>query len=105
MEKLGQTSDRFQFFLAFADEIMDGYGLLLSCVNRNQSKETSSEPRPLSYNERLLVSAAASPYFMFPNISPFYNNKLGTGFVMTHCGKTAGNYSLNLMSRVIVVCL
>ena len=76
MEKLGQTSDKFQFFLVFADEIMDGYGRLLSYVNRNQSKETSSEPRPLSYNERLLVSAAASPYFIFPNISPFYNNKL-----------------------------
>ena len=75
IEKLGQTSDRFQFFLAFADEIMDSYGRLLSFVNRYQTKETS-EPRPLSYNERLLVSASASPYFIFPNISPFYNNKL-----------------------------
>lgn len=76
LEFLGQTSDSFQFFLAFADEIMDTYGRLLSYVNRNESKKDPKEQRPLSYNERLLASASASPYFIFPNISPFYNNKL-----------------------------
>jgi len=76
MKTLGQTKDNFQFFLAFADEIMDGYGRLLAYVNRNQPTGTSPEPRPRTYNERLLKKALASPYFIFPNVGPFYNNKL-----------------------------
>lgn len=71
MEKLGQTKDNFKFFLTFADEIMDRYGRLLSYVNRNQPMETTPEPRPRPYNERLLEMGLSSPYFIFPNVSPF----------------------------------
>ena len=76
IKNLNQTNESFQFFLAFADEIMDGYGRLLAFVNRNQPIETATEQRPLSYNERLLKNGFASPYFIFPNISPFYTNTL-----------------------------
>jgi endonuclease YncB( thermonuclease family) len=74
--KLGQTKDNFQFFLAFADEIMDRYGRLLSYVNRDQPIATIPEPRPRPYNERLLKDGLASPYFIFPNVSPFNDNAL-----------------------------
>ena len=76
MEILGQSVENFQFFIAFADEIMDSYGRLLSYVNRNQPAESLPEIRPPPYNERLLQKGLASPYFIFPNISPFYKNKL-----------------------------
>ena len=76
MKILDQTEENFQFFLAFADEIMDSYGRLLSYVNRNQPTEASPDIRPPPYNERLLKMALASPYFIFPNVSPFYKNKL-----------------------------
>lgn len=43
IKHLHQTNETFQFFLTFADEIMDGYGRLLAFVNRNQPIETATE--------------------------------------------------------------
>lgn len=57
----------FRFFLAFASEVMDGYGRLLGYVN----KEQRSKPRPPDYNGRLLAAGFALPYFIWPNINPF----------------------------------
>lgn len=67
LEALQQTKDDFQFFLVFAYEVMDRYGRLLCFINCDQPQE----PRPLFYNERLLQAARVSPYFIWPNISPF----------------------------------
>jgi endonuclease YncB( thermonuclease family) len=67
LEDLGQSVEEFQFFLAFAYEVMDRYGRLLGFINRYQPKGK----RPLSYNERLLQAGVISPYFIWPNINPF----------------------------------
>jgi hypothetical protein len=67
MLELGQDAAGFRFFLAFAHEVMDGFGRLLCYANREQS----AEPRPRSYNERLLELGAVSPYFIWPNVNPF----------------------------------
>jgi hypothetical protein len=71
MEVLGKSKDDFQFFLVFAYEIMDRYGRLLCFINRDQPNRTDPEPRPRSYNERLLEAGRVSPYFIWPNINPF----------------------------------
>jgi endonuclease YncB( thermonuclease family) len=71
LEDLDQSEEEFQFFLAFAYEIMDRYGRLLGFINRYQPKRK----RPLSYNERLLQTGMISPYFIWPNISPFREKK------------------------------
>ena len=71
LEDLGQSGEEFQFFLAFAYEIMDRYGRLLCFINRYQSEGE----RPLSYNERLLKAGVISPYFIWPNVNPFREKK------------------------------
>ncbi len=71
MEALGQTEDIFRFFLVFAYEVIDRYGRLLCFINRDQTHRTDPEPRPRSYNERLLQAGVVSPYFIWPNINPF----------------------------------
>ncbi len=71
METLGKNNDTFKFFLVFAFEIMDRYGRLLCYVNRDQPDPNTPEPRPRSYNERLLSTAHVMPYFIWPNIDPF----------------------------------
>ena len=71
MQTLGKNNDTFKFFLAFAFEIMDGYGRLLCYVNRDQPDAHTPEPRPRSYNERLLSTAQVMPYFIWPNTDPF----------------------------------
>ncbi len=63
--------DDFKFFLAFAFEIMDRYGRLLCYINRDQPDQNTPEPRPRSYNERLLYRAKVLPYFIWPNTDPF----------------------------------
>ena len=68
---LGQTSDQFQYFLAFSYEVFDSFGRFLAFLNRNQPNATSPSPRPLSYNERQLETGRALPYFIWPNINPF----------------------------------
>jgi hypothetical protein len=75
MEVLGQTQEGFQFFLAFAFEIMDRYGRMLSFVNREQPNPKVPEARPLSYNERLLAQGRVLPYFIWPNVNPFRKAK------------------------------
>lgn len=67
MERLGQDSETFSFFLAFATEVMDGYGRFLAFINCNQEQS----PRPDSYNERLLKQGNVTPYFIWPNLDPF----------------------------------
>lgn len=67
MERLGQDANSFKFFLAFASEIMDGYGRFLGFLNCDQP----APPRPPSYNERLLRQGQATPYFIWPNLDPY----------------------------------
>jgi hypothetical protein len=72
---LGQGEEEFQFFLAFAYEILDRYGRFLCFINRYQSDPDKPEPRPLNYNGRLLLAAKVSPYFIWPNVDPFRTKK------------------------------
>jgi endonuclease YncB( thermonuclease family) len=67
LAELEQTRDEFRFFMAFASEVIDGYGRLLCYLNRDQPRP----PRPPSYNERLLVAGEVLPYFIWPNVDPF----------------------------------
>ena len=69
IEALGVDAASFRFFLAFANEVMDGYGRMLCYLNRNQPKEPP--PRPKSYNERLLAAGHVTPYFIWPNLDPY----------------------------------
>jgi endonuclease YncB( thermonuclease family) len=71
MQTLGQDRNTFEFFMAFSHEIMDRYGRLLCFINRNQESANDPEPRPKSYNERMLELGLACPYFIWPNINPF----------------------------------
>lgn len=71
MKVLGQNSETFRFFLAFAFEVMDGYGRFLGYLNREQPNANVPEPRPLTYNERMLKAGQAFPYFIWPNVNPF----------------------------------
>ncbi len=71
MQILGQDAETFRFFMAFAFEVMDGYGRLLGYLNREQPNANEPAPRPLTYNERLLKAGQAFPYFIWPNVNPF----------------------------------
>jgi endonuclease YncB( thermonuclease family) len=68
---LRQTPETFRFFCSFANEVMDTYGRLLCYLNRDQPEADEPEPRPRSYNERLLALGAVAPYFIWPNIDPY----------------------------------
>jgi hypothetical protein len=50
---------------------MDGFGRLLCFLNREQPSATDPQPRPRSYNERMLQAGWVVPYFIWPNIDPF----------------------------------
>ena len=65
--ELDLSREQFGFFLAFAGEAIDRYGRLLAFVNREQ--HSGERPRP--YNERILASGDAAPYFIWPNVNPF----------------------------------
>jgi hypothetical protein len=67
MAELGQDRESFTFFLAFASEVMDGYGRFLGFLNCSVEKP----PRPPSYNERLLKQGQVTPYFIWPNLDPY----------------------------------
>jgi endonuclease YncB( thermonuclease family) len=71
METLGLSKEDFRFFLAFAYEVMDRYGRFLCYINREQRDPRRPEPRPRSYNERLLAAGMVKPYFIWPNVDPF----------------------------------
>jgi endonuclease YncB( thermonuclease family) len=68
---LQQTPETFRFFCSFANEVMDVYGRLLCYVNRDQPRTDDPEPRPKSYNERLLALGHVTPYFIWPNLDPY----------------------------------
>ncbi len=70
LNQLGKSEEDFRFFLAFAFEVIDRYGRLLCYMNREQP----DEPRPLSYNERMLRAGVVTPYFIWPNVNPFRKN-------------------------------
>lgn len=71
MQALGQTKEEFRFFLAFSYEIVEAFGRFLCFVNRRQPNPREPAPRPLSYNERLLLAGSTSPYFIWPNVNPY----------------------------------
>lgn len=60
----------FRFFLAFAHEVMDGYGRLL-CILKPDEPDEPAGGRQQSYNLRMLEAGMALPYFIFPNIEPW----------------------------------
>src|SRR5262249_34361684 len=68
---LGKSDEAFEFFLAFASDVIDRYGRLLAYINRAQPDDHTPEPRPLTYNERLLKAGLITPYFIWPNVNPF----------------------------------
>jgi endonuclease YncB( thermonuclease family) len=70
LQALEQPKESFEFFMAFGAEVMDRYGRLLGYVNRHQPDPETPEPRPLTYNERLLQAGMVSPYFIWPNVNP-----------------------------------
>lgn len=71
IDSLAQDTSTFRFFMAFATEVIDRYGRFLGYINRDQPEATAANPRPLSYNERMLESGWATPYFIWPNLNPF----------------------------------
>lgn len=71
IEVLQQTPETFRFFCSFANEVMDVYGRLLCYINRDQPGADDPEPRPKSYNERLLELGHVTPYFIWPNLDPY----------------------------------
>lgn len=73
---LGQNLDTFRFFVAFSFEVFDAFGRFLAFINRNQPNANVPSPRPLSYNERILESGSALPYFIWPNVDPFRSSSL-----------------------------
>ncbi len=71
MAALHQSPEEFGLFLSFSYEVFDTYGRFLAFLNRNQPEADVNNPRPLSYNERMLEAGACLPYFIWPNIAPF----------------------------------
>jgi endonuclease YncB( thermonuclease family) len=68
-----QAGKHFSFFMAFSNEILDGYGRLLCYINRNNTKTEQKQNRyKYSYNERMLEIGMAFPYFIWPNVTPFF---------------------------------
>jgi endonuclease YncB( thermonuclease family) len=67
MRELNQDGESFRFFLAFASEVMDGYGRFLAYLHPYQEQP----PRKPSYNERLLQQGWATSYFIWPNLDPY----------------------------------
>ena len=75
IQALGETPETFRFFCSFATEVMDAYGRLLCYLNRDQPDADDPEPRPNSYNERLLALGRVTPYFIWPNLDPYMEPK------------------------------
>ena len=64
-----QQGREYRFFMAFAHEVMDGYGRLLCYLHRDDLASERADRQ--SYNESMLELGWASPYFIWPNINPF----------------------------------
>lgn len=88
MIALGQTTQNFQFFIAFSFEVFDPFGRFLAFVNRQQPDANLPSPRPLSYNERMLEKGASLPYFIWPNIDPFRAKPLLSAVIAPGTAKT-----------------
>ncbi len=79
LAKSGKSIEDFQLFMAFAHEFLDSYGRLLCYLN--SAEENFSDPavaaaiKRWSYNERVLASGWAVPYFIWPNVQPFMNKR------------------------------
>lgn len=73
MSALGQDLSTFGYFLSFSFEVFDSFGRFLAFINRNQPNANTPSPRPFSYNDRMLETGTALPYFIWPNIAPFRN--------------------------------
>ena len=58
------------FFVAFAYDAIDYFGRLLVYVRPDQPDAVPADRRD-SYNERMLATGLATPYFIFPNVDPF----------------------------------
>lgn len=71
IKALGQSEETFPFVLFFSFEVMDRDGRFLCFINRNQPDPAKPEPRPPTYNLRLLQAAKVFPYFIWPNTDPF----------------------------------
>lgn len=68
-----EVGKHYSFFMAFSHEILDGYGRLLCYINRNNTKTEQAQNRyKYSYNERMLENGMAFPYFIWPNVTPFF---------------------------------
>lgn len=70
LDALGGDREAMKFFLAFAYEALDFYGRLLCYIHLDQSGVPTEDRKP-SYNEQMLATGVASPYFIFPNVDPF----------------------------------
>jgi len=66
----GGDREAFKFFTAFAYDALDFYGRLLCYLHLDQAGVAPADRKP-SYNQQLLASGLASPYFIFPNVDPF----------------------------------
>jgi endonuclease YncB( thermonuclease family) len=68
-QALGKTDEEFLFFLAFGYEVVDRYGRLLCYLHPDQPEDAEWKD---SYNDRLLQAGVVVPYFIWPNIDPFF---------------------------------
>lgn len=82
LEFYQHTPESFRFYLAYAREVLDGYGRLLCFAAPDVPNPTPQRPRQPSYNTRLLEGAQASPYFIWPNIDPFREQQTPFGAVL-----------------------
>ncbi|EEX34285.1 MULTISPECIES: thermonuclease family protein [Vibrio] len=73
MHIYGLTRETFRFFLPFAYDIVDSYGRLLSYVQLDKRNPAMEVPPAyvMSYNQHLLETGHALPYFIWPNVNPF----------------------------------
>lgn len=75
LNKSGKQPADFALFMAFGHEFLDGTGRLLCYLNSDgknfEDPAVAKAVTKFSYNERQLISGAALPYFIWPNIQPF----------------------------------
>jgi hypothetical protein len=67
--KREEQGREFRFFMAFANEIMDRYGRFLCYLDID--RDPTEHNRQLTYNEQMLQSGLAAPYFIWQNVDPF----------------------------------
>jgi endonuclease YncB( thermonuclease family) len=63
----------FRFFMTFANEVMDRYGRFLCYLDTD--RDPSERNGQLTYNEQMLQSGLAAPYFIWPNVDPFIDQQ------------------------------